>query len=144
PFAAGSRYLKRNVVFPPAGAPVTVVVNTAPLLASSWPTPPHTDAITDPCQLNTLFASPVGIQSDPDTTLYWVAATGTVRIPVPSFESASVIVTFPATVIVPVKLVLKLYPPFTKSPLEILIAPSIEDGPMEKFFGGTGPQGQLT
>ena len=44
PLAAGSRYLKRNVTVAPGwdGFAETVAVKTAPLLASSLPTPPQT------------------------------------------------------------------------------------------------------
>src|SRR5262245_41472787 len=66
-FAAGSRNLNRKSVSDAVGGfCVVVAVNTAPLLASSWwPLPPQspTGAWIEPCQLSTLFASPVGSQS---------------------------------------------------------------------------------
>jgi hypothetical protein len=43
-------------------------------------------------------------------------------------------VTLATTLSLPVTVLFKLYPPFTQSPFEILIAPSIEDWPIETVF----------
>ncbi len=97
-----------------------VALKTAPLLASSCaPLPPQSvaGATTEPCQLNMLFASPVGFQSEPATALYEMLPSRTVNVSiVPGGNGTDpamhlpVMLTFAEIVMGPVKLVLKLYP----------------------------------
>ncbi len=94
----------------------------------------------EPCQLRMLLASPVGFQSEPATAAYATLPRFTVTVSdgnVPPMHFP-VILTVAAIVMLPVKLVLKLYPPFTQSPASILMAPSMEEGPIAIDFPPDG------